>query len=52
MEIKNLLVETVWAFYQWLDEGMDCMLDQTKMDQTVSMSAQLNYISVKTICKK
>ena len=33
MEIKNPLVETVWAFYQWLNEGMDCMLAQTKMDK-------------------
>ena len=33
MEIKNPLVETVWAFYQWLNEGMDCMLAQNKMDK-------------------
>lgn len=31
--------------------GMDCMLDQTKMGETVSMSAQLNYILVKQYAK-
>lgn len=30
---QESLVETVQAFCQWLDEGMDCMLDQTKMDK-------------------
>ena len=31
--------------------GRDCMLDQTKMGEIVSMSAQLNYTSVKQYAK-
>lgn len=50
MGIKNPLVETV-CILSMIGWGMDCMLDQTKMGETVSMSAQLNYISVKQYAK-
>lgn len=41
MEIKNLLVETVWALYQWLDEDTDNMLIKliagTKLREIINM---------------
>lgn len=41
MEIKNLLEETVWAFYQWLDEDTDNMLIKliaaTKLREIINM---------------
>ena len=48
MEIKNPLVETVWAFYQWLNEGMDCMLAQTKMDK---IACRLNSTILQLLIK-